>query len=329
MTDHVAVRGDALGAPEDYNLVSFDPGMPGPGNVRFRIRAAAVNFVDVLVASGRYQVKPPTPFIPGAECAGEVEAVGEGVTGLAPGDRVFTSRMGGGAFATASIARAEELIPYPDTLSFEEGATFKVSFTTAYLALVDRAGLKPGDTVLVLGAAGGVGHAAVQIAKALGAHVVASASTEEKRALVRTAGADHVLDSRSATWRDDLKHVLDGKALDIVVDPVGGEATEPAFRSLGWRGRHLVIGFAGGSIPKIPTNLALVKGISLVGVDIRQFMLFEPDAAARNIARLFDLHQQHGIKPHIGRQFALSDFAAAMNLAASGSCTGRIVLNMD
>jgi NADPH:quinone reductase len=329
MTRSLAVRGASLGAPETYQLVPFDPGRPGPGEVRFRIRAAAVNFVDVLVATGQYQIKPPTPFIPGAECAGEVVEVGAGVTHLKPGDRVLTSRMGGGAFATVSIAKAEELIAYPDTLTYEEAATFKVSFTTAYLALTDRGSMKSGETVLVLGAAGGVGHAAIQIAKALGAVVIASASTQEKRDLTRAAGADMAIDARSGTWRDDLRAVLGGRRLDIIIDPVGAAASEPAFRSLGWRGRHLVIGFAGGSIPKIPANLALVKGISLIGVDIRQFMLFEPDQAARNIAQLFELHAAHDLKPHIGRRFALADFAEAMTLAASGTCTGRIVLTMN
>jgi NADPH2:quinone reductase len=193
---------------------------------------------------------------------------------------------------------------------------------------VQRAQVKPGETVLVLGAAGAVGYAAVQLARIFGARVIASASTDAKRTLTLAAGADAVVDARSSTWRDDVKAANHGKPVDIVIDPVGGDMTEPAFRSLAWNGRHLVIGFAGGYIPKLPINLALLKGASLIGVDLRQFGIHEPAAFHANIAALFELHRTHGLRPYIGHEFPIERFADAMHLAESGQSLGRIVLTM-
>lgn len=326
MNEPLAIIADTLGSPDHFRIAAHDPGQPGPGEARYAVQAAAVNFVDVLVAAGKYQVKPVLPFIPGAECAGIVEAVGEGVTHLNPGDRVFTSGVGN-AFCQAAVRPAEELSICPASLSVEEAATFKVSYATAYYALVQRGGLAAGETVLVLGAAGGVGYAAIQVAKALGARVVGSASSAEKRELALVAGADEVVDSRSESWRADVAAAA-GRAIDLVVDPVGGDATEPAFRSLGWKGRHLVIGFAGGGIPRLPTNLALLKGAALVGVDFRQFALYEAETAAANIRTLVELQASHGFRPHIGAVFPMERFAEAMALAASGQCVGRVVLSL-
>jgi NADPH2:quinone reductase len=323
-----AVVGDTLGPPESYQLRNLDPGQPGPGEVRYAIRAAAISYVDVLIAAGNYQLKPPVPFIPGTECAGIVESVGAGVTDFSPGDRVL-SHVFGGTFREAAIAPAKELSHFPKSLDFNEAAAFKVSYLTSYHALVQRGRLQVGETVLVLGAAGAVGYAAIQIAKALGATVIASASSAEKRALAVAGGADVAIDARSPTWRDDLKAANGGKPVDVVVDPIGGDATEPAFRSLAWNGRHLVIGFIGGGIPKLATNLPLLKGASLVGVDIRQFGIFEPELAAANVRALFELQARHHFRPHIGKTFPLEQFAEAMNFAASGECIGRVVLTMQ
>lgn len=326
MSTSRAVVGDTLGPPEHYQLKTVDPGLPGPGEVRYAIRAAAISYVDVLVAAGKYQLKPPVPFIPGSECAGIVDCVGDGVTDFHPGDRVLCSAFNG-TFRDAAVAPAKELVRLPGTLDFNEGAAFKVSYLTAYHALVQRGQLQAGETVVVLGAAGAVGYAAIQIAKALGARVIASASSEEKRALALAGGADVAIDARSPTWRDDLKAANGGKPINVVVDPIGGDATEPAFRSLAWNGRHLVIGFIGG-IPKLATNLPLLKGAALIGVDLRQFGIYEPDLAAANLQALLQLQAAHQFRPAIGKTLPLEQFVEAMNLAASGKCVGRVVLTM-
>jgi NADPH2:quinone reductase len=250
------------------------------------------------------------------------------VTTFQPGDRICAIGMGNG-FRDVAVAPADTLRKFPETLSYAEAATFVSSLATAYHALVQRAQLQTGETVLVLGAGGAVGCASIQLAKIFGARVIASASTPAKRELALRMGADAAVDAHSASWRDDVKAANNGKPVDVVVDPVGGDASEPAFRSLAWKGRHLVIGFAGGSIPKLPLNLPLLKGAALLGVDLRQFGLFEPDTAEANIAALFDLHRRHGLKPHIGHTFPLERFADALHLAASGQGVGRIVVAID
>jgi len=321
-----AVIADEYGPPEAYRLEERDPGPPKAAQVRVAVRAAGVSFVDVLTAAGGYQVKPPLPFIPGSECAGVVEALGEGVTHLTVGQRVQASGWGG-IFAEAVNMPAKSARPIPDAMTFEEAAVFGVSYGTGWHALVDRGNLKAGETLLVLGAGGATGYAAVQIGKHLGARVIASASSEAKRALALAGGADAAVDARSATWRDDLKAANDGKAVDVVFDPIGGEATEAAFRALGWNGRHLVIGFTAG-LTQLRTNLALIKGASLVGVDIRQFGLFEPERQAANMARIFELAGQGALKPAIARTYPLEQFADAMGEAAEGKAAGRVVITM-
>jgi NADPH2:quinone reductase len=322
-----AVVGNTLGPPQAYRLMPADPGDPGHDEVRYKVHAAAVSYVDVLIAAGRYQVRPPVPFIPGTECAGVVESVGAGVTGFKPGDRVI-GRPAGGAFREAGITLAHELVLLPPDLSLIEGSAFKVSYTTAFHALVQRGRVQAGETVLVLGAAGAIGSAAVQIAKALGARVIASATGAEKRTFATAAGADVAIDARSPSWRDDLRDANGGRAVDVVIDPVGGEASEPAFRSLAWNGRHLVIGFASGGIAKLPTNLPLLKGAALIGVDVRQFALREPVQAAANMASLLNLQARHDLRPAIGQTFPLDRFAEAMQLAGSGRSLGRVILTM-
>lgn len=321
-----AVVGEAFGPPEAYQLVEHDPGPPGPGQVRVAIKAAGISFVDVLTARGEYQVKPPLPFIPGSECAGVVEALGEGVSTLAVGDAVVGSNWGG-IFADVANLRASGLRKIPAGLSFEQAAVLPVSYYTARYALVERGHLQPGESLLVLGAGGATGYAAVQLGKRLGAKVIASASSEDKRALALAGGADIAIDARAADWRDQVKAASGGKGVDVVFDPVGGEATEPAFRSLAWNGRHLIVGFPGG-IANLRTNLALLKGASLIGVDLRQFGVNEPDAAEANMRGVFDLAAQGVLRPAIAKRYPLEQFKEAMNEAASGKAAGRIVLTM-
>ena len=321
-----AVIADELGAPANYRLKQRDPGAPGPDQVRIAVHAAGVSYVDVLTAGGGYQVRPPVPFVPGSECAGVIEAVGIGVSGIAPGDAVVASGWGG-LFADVALLPARSVRLAPAGLSMIEAAVFPVSYQTARHALVDRARLRPGETLLVLGAGGATGYAAIQLGKHLGARVIASASSEAKRALALAGGADVAVDARAADWRDQLRQANDGKGVDVVFDPVGGNVTEAAFRALGWNGRHLVVGFTAG-MAQFRTNLPLLKGASLVGVDIRQFGIFEPEAAAANTAAVFALAGQGALRPAIGRTHPLEDFAAAMTEAASGTTAGRIVLTM-
>jgi NADPH2:quinone reductase len=275
---------------------------------------------------GRYQIKPDVPFIPGSEFAGVVEAVGEGVTNLAPGDRVFGSSFGK-LFAEAANLRASNLSKIPAGISFETAAVFAVSYLTAWHALVDRARIQPGESLLVLGAAGATGFAAVQLSKHLGARVIASASSAEKRDLVLAAGADVAISTGAEDWRDQIKAANGGKPVNVVFDPVGGSLTEPAFRSLGYDGRHLIIGFPGGPVP-VKTNIILIKSASLIGVQLRHFGLERPDQAMANAEKVYALAAQGIIRPAIAKTFPIDDFAAAMEEAFTGKSAGRIVLTM-
>jgi NADPH:quinone reductase len=321
----VVVR--TFGPPETFALEELAPREPGPGEVRILVHSAGVSYVDALVAEGKYQMKPPLPFTPGSEFAGVVETIGDGVASLNVGDRVFGPSFGA-VFAEQATVPAAAVSVMPATRSFDEAAVFRVSYATAHHALVQRAGLRAGETVLVLGAGGAVGYACVQVAKVLGARVIASASTAEKRALARSAGADEVLDTGSGEWRAAVKNATGGRGVDVVVDPVGGEATERAFRSLAWRGRHLVIGFTAGAIPALPTNLALLKGAALVGVDLRQFSALEPEVAAENDRVLLQLFAEGTLKPAIAMTYPLERFAEALREAASGRTAGRVVLRI-
>jgi NADPH2:quinone reductase len=316
-----------FGTPESFALEPHDPGAPGPGEVRIRIHAAGVAFVDVLVAAGKYQVKPPLPLIPGSECAGVIEAVGEGVPASRVGERIMACGFGF-AFAEAAVIPAKLALPIPNSMGFAEAAVFQVSYVTAYYALLQRAALQPGETLLVLGAAGAVGLAAIELGKALGATVIASASSLEKRDLALATGADAVLDSRAPTWRDDVKALTGGKGVNVVVDPVGGALTELAFRSLAWGGRQVVVGFASGEIPKLPTNLVLLKGAALLGVEVRLFGINEPETAAANLRALFALYAEDKLHPPIAQTYAFEEFAPAMTRVAKGDSAGRIVLLM-
>lgn len=321
-----AVIADVFGPPEQYELLELPQRALAHGEVRVSIKAAGISYVDVLTAEGRYQVKPPLPFCPGSEAAGIVSEIAPDVIRIKVGDRVSISNWGG-MFAEAVVLPESSVQPLPADMDFAEAATFPVSYATAWHALVDRALLRPGETLLVLGAGGATGYAAVQIGRHLGARVIGSASSEAKRALAMAGGADAVIEARADDWREQVKAANYGKPVDVVFDPVGGDSTDPAFRSLGWGGRHLVVGFPGG-IASLRTNLPLLKGASLVGVDIRQFGEFEPAKAAANRRATFALAAAGVLRPAIARRYPLEQFREAMNEAAAGTSAGRIVLTM-
>ena len=322
-----AVVGRAFGPPETYMLEERDPGAPGEGEIRVAIRAAGVSFVDVLTARGEYQFKPPLPFVPGSEYAGVVEELGAQVTGFAVGDRVFGSGMGG-IFAEAGNFRAASASKVPEALSLEEAAIFPVNYQTAYYALADRGRAQPGETLLVLGAAGGTGYAAVEVGKRLGLKVIASASSAPKQDAARAGGADAVVTTGAADWRDQVTAANDGKPIDIVFDPVGGEATDTAFRTLGYDGRHLVIGFPAG-IATLKSNLPLLKSASLVGVQLRDLALKRPALAEQYRRTVMALAGEGKFRPAIAARYPLEDYAAAMNEAFAGKSAGRVVLTMS
>jgi NADPH:quinone reductase len=300
---------------------------PAAGEVRVAVRAASLNFPDLLIVQGKYQMKPTPPFVPGVEFAGVAEALGSGVGGIAVGAHVFTVGIQGG-FATHACVPARQLRICPPTMPFEDAASFLMAYGTSHHALLDRAMLRPGETVLVLGAAGGVGSAAVQIAKAAGARVIAAASSEEKLALCRRIGADETINYSTANLRDALKTMTGGRGPDVIYDPVGGELAESAFRSIAWRGRYLVIGFADGKIPSLPLNLPLLKGASLVGVFWGDFERREPEASARALADLLEWYREGRIKPVIDRVLPMERLPEAFARMASRQALGKLVLTV-
>ena len=298
---------------------------PKAGEVRVTIRAASLNFPDLLIVQGKYQMKPTLPFVPGSEYAGVIDAIGAGVTHLAVGDAV--AAFGGlGGFATHACVDAALVMPLPKGFAFEDAAAFICTYGTTHHALLDRAALKPGETVLVLGAAGGVGTAAIQIAKAAGARVIAAASTDEKCAFCRELGADASINYSSGALREELKALTGGKGPDVVYDPVGGDLAEPVFRSIAWRGRYLVIGFAQGGIPSLPLNLALLKGASVVGVFWGDFARREPKNNARALAELASWYAQGRIKPVIDQTLPMSALPEAFARMGSRQVRGKLVL---
>ncbi|MEY2618702.1 MAG: hypothetical protein RL522_1704 [Pseudomonadota bacterium] len=302
---------------------------PGAGEVRVRIEAASLNFPDLLIVQNKYQMKPALPFVPGAEFAGVVEAVGNGVTHLKPGQAV-ACLAGTGGFGTHTLAPAALCLPLPPGFGAVDAAAFIMTYATSHHALIDRAQLKAGETVLVLGAAGGVGTAAIQIAKAVGARVVAAASSDEKCALCRAQGADETINYSVHTpqsgLREAIKAATGGKGPDVVYDPVGGEFAEPVFRSIAWRGRYLVVGFASGPIPALPLNLPLLKGASLVGVFWGDFAKREPQANAAMMQALAQWYGQGRIKPVIDATMPMSELKAAYARMGSREVKGKLVM---
>jgi NADPH:quinone reductase len=298
---------------------------PKAGEVRIAVKAASLNFPDLLIVKGKYQFKPPLPFVPGSEYAGVVDAVGEGVKHLKVGMPV-AAIAGSGGFGTHACVNAAQVMPLPPGFALTDAAAFAFTYGTSHHALIDRAQLKAGETVLVLGAAGGVGTAALQIAKAAGAKVIAAASTDDKCALCKELGADDTLNYSTQDVRETLKALTGGKGPDVVYDPVGGEIAEPVFRSIAWRGRYLVIGFAGGGIPALPWNLALLKGASVVGVFWGDFVKREPQANAAALMQLAQWYAQGKIKPVIDQQLPMSEIRTAYARMASRQVKGKLLL---
>ena len=302
---------------------------PGPGEVLVAIEAASLNFPDLLIVQNKYQIKPPLPFVPGSEFAGVVQALGEGVSNLKVGQRV-ACLAGTGGFGTHTLAPAAMCMPLPEGFPAVDAAAFIMIYATSWHALMDRSQLKAGETVLVLGAAGGVGTSAIQIAKAAGARVIAAASTDEKCALCRELGADETINytahTPGGTLREEIKRLTGGKGPDVVYDPVGGEFAEPVFRSIAWRGRYVVIGFASGPIPSLPLNLPLLKGASVVGVFWGDFAKREPKANAEMMQTLAQMYLKGQIKPAIDQTLPMGELMKAYEVMGSRAIKGKLVL---
>jgi NADPH2:quinone reductase len=298
---------------------------PGADEVLIRIQAASLNFPDLLIVQNKYQMKPALPFVPGSEYAGVIEAIGSGVKHLKVGQTV-ACLSGTGGFATHTLAPANLCLPLTPSFNAVDAAAFIMIYATSYHALVDRAELTAGETVLILGAAGGVGSSAIQIAKAVGAKVIAAASTDEKCALCRQLGADEVINYTNGDFREQIKALTQGKGPDVIYDPVGGEFSEPAFRSIAWRGRYLVVGFAAGPIPALPWNLALLKGASIVGVFWGDFAKREPQKNAEMMQTLTDWYEHKKIKPFIDSTMPMDQLMQAYERMNSRAVQGKLVM---
>jgi len=299
--------------------------VPQKGEILIEIQAASLNFPDLLIVQNKYQFKPELPFVPGSEYAGIIRALGEGVTHLQVGQAV-ACLSGTGGFGTHTLASAKLCMPLPAGFPAVDAAAFIMIYATSHHALIDRAQLKAGETVLVLGAAGGVGTSAIQVAKAAGARVIAAASTDEKCALCTSIGADATINYSRENLREAIKTLTDGKGPDVIYDPVGGDFAEPAFRSIAWRGRYLVVGFASGPIPALPFNLALLKGASIVGVFWGDYSRREPQANAAMMAELAQWYAQGKIKPVIDSTMPMKDLKAAYAHMGSRNVKGKLVM---
>ncbi len=313
------------GPPENLSVQDMPDLQPGPGEVVVRVRAAGVNFPDALIVQNLYQFKPTPPFSPGGETAGEVMAVGEGVQRVKVGDKVIALTIWGG-FAEQVLAKEDQVIPMPEGLSFEVAGSLLLTYGTCLHGLRDRAALQPGQTVLVLGAAGGIGIATIELAKALGARVIAAASSAEKLATCRAKGADEVINYREQNLRDEVKRLTGGQGVDVVMDPVGGDYAEQALRSMAWRGRYLVVGFTDGQIPRLPLNLVLLKGCAIVGVFWGDFIRREPKAAQVDLRDLMQMLEQGKIKPLISGRYSLEQAPQAILELSQRRAQGKLIV---
>ena len=320
-----AVLCKAHGAPEDLVLEEVAEPVPGGGEVLVEVRATALNFPDVLMIAGKYQSQPPFPFSPGGEVAGTVLEAGPGVTEFGPGDRVFGGVSYGG-FAERVAVASRNLQPMPESMSFAEASGISTTYGTSYYALKQRAALQPGETLLVLGAAGGVGIAAVQLGKAMGARVIAAASSERKLAVAKDSGADELIDYSDGQLKDKVKALTGGRGADVIYDPVGGALFDQCLRSINWYGRILVIGFAAGDIPKAPINLILLKSCQVVGVFYGAWSARDRTGNAANFRDILAFHAAGGIKPVVGRVHPLENYAQALNDLAQRRAIGKIVV---
>jgi NADPH2:quinone reductase len=329
-----ALLSTAPGGPETLELQELPTPTPGKGEVLIAVKAASVNFPDTLVIRDLYQFKPMRPFAPGGEVAGVIEAVGDGVEHLKEGDKVLALLDASGGFATHAVINAIRCVPLPDTMPFEEAASFMMTYGTSYYALKNRANLQNSESLFITGAAGGVGSAAIELGKAMGAKVIAGVSSAEKAAFCKELGADETLiypgeldrDSQKALSKE-IKTLAGNDGVSVVYDAVGGDYAEPAVRALGWEGRFLVIGFPAG-IPSIPLNLTLLKSCQIVGVFWGASVMRDPAGHATNMKELFGLYAEGKIKPRITARFPLEDGAKALQLLEERKATGKVVLTM-
>lgn len=313
------------GTPESMKVEDWDDPVPGANEIVFDVKAAGLNFADVLMIAGQYQVKTEPPFIAGNEAAGVVSAVGKNVTRFKVGDQIIGA-LRGGAFAEKSAVAEDSAIPLPDTMTFEQGAAYSVAYGTSYHALKQGANLQPGETVLVLGAAGGVGYAAVDIAKAMGARVIAAASTDRKLAFARDAGAEETVNYAEQPLKEAVKTLTDGKGADVIYDPVGGDLAEQALRACAWHGRYLVVGFASGDIPRLPINLTLLKEASIVGVWYGTWAEKHPDQFVKNVGELERMVDAGQLGPTYSEAFTLDNFVDAFRVIMERRVLGKVVL---
>ncbi len=320
-----AILCEELTGPDGLLLVELPEPTPGPGQVVVGIRACGVNFADTLIVQGKYQEKPPLPFVPGAEIAGEVLALGEGVEHLRIGQRVAALCELGG-FAEQVAVAAERCVPLPDGMAYETAAGFLITYGTSHLALTRRANLKAGETLLVHGAAGGVGLAAVEIGALLGATVIATASPAEKLALARQYGAAHTIDYTQEDFVERVKAITDGRDADVIYDPVGGDVFDRSLRCIAWEGRLLVIGFASGRIPQIPAGLLLVKNVAVVGLYWGAYAKRDPQVLTDSLAQLFAWQAVGKLKPHISATFPLAETGEALRLLMERKSVGKVVV---
>ncbi|MGB5724823.1 MAG: NADPH:quinone oxidoreductase family protein [Parasphingorhabdus sp.] len=327
MTRYRAAVCTGLTGPDSIQIQSTEPRPLASGEVRIAVRAAGLNFPDLLMTRGKYQFRPDPPFVPGLEAAGEVTEVAPDVQSVKPGDRVMAGGKGG-ALAEQWIVSAAAVSPLPAALSFAEGACWLTAASTAWHALVERGHLKPGETVLVLGASGGVGMAAVKMAKKIGAMVIGTGSNEEKLEAIHHAGADHLLDPADEQLAAKVKALTDGKGVDVVYDPVGGDLALTATRAIAWNGRYLIVGFASGNIPSFPANHVMIKTYSLIGVRAGESPRRDPELARRQSAALQQLAEQGAMRPHISHRFSLNDTAKAFAVLENRQAIGRVVVEM-
>ena len=323
-----AVICQGWGGPEFLKLLDVPPPSVGPGQVRLAVAAAGINFADTLMIAGKYQEKPAFPFSPGLEVAGIVEEIGPDVTGLTVGQRV-AAVLDHGGFAEQAVARVEDVFPIPDSMDFAVAASFPIAYGTSHIALRERARLQAGDILLVHGAAGGVGLTAVEIGKALGATVIASAAGPERVAVAAAHGADYLIDTKSEDIRERVRELTDGRGVDVVYDPVGGEGIDTSLRSIAWGARLLVIGFAGGATPQIPANLLLVKNCAAIGLYWGSYRRHAPQLVAESFRELFSWCEDGKLRPLVSQRFPLERAAEALTLLANRRATGKLVLTVS